>query len=198
MAWKDGRVVFCECKRSKRDQIRGSQLEWLEARLNEGASIDDFLIVEWDLADEVRQTPVFEETAAPFLPQAGRWYSYLMLPGYAGPYFSPIKVEHVELRGKACKRLKIKFFNASYAQGVKDFVKDLKIVARGERYLVGALKEESGSVGQRTAIITELSSAWMEHLISRQYAEANPMSQAESQSSDCQGYLERLLRDGRI
>ena len=43
----DERVVFAEAKLSKKDRIRDTQLRWLEAALQCGCSVEDFLVVEW-------------------------------------------------------------------------------------------------------------------------------------------------------
>ena len=50
VAWKDGRLVFAEAKLSKKDRMRPTQLRWLEAGLKCGVGVDDFLVVEWELA----------------------------------------------------------------------------------------------------------------------------------------------------
>jgi hypothetical protein len=50
VAWKDGRLVFAESKRAKRDRMRNTQWRWLEAAMNCGCTVEDFLIVEWALA----------------------------------------------------------------------------------------------------------------------------------------------------
>lgn len=52
LAWKDDRLVFAEAKLSKKDRIRGTQLQWLEAALKCGFGVEDFLVVEWSLAVE--------------------------------------------------------------------------------------------------------------------------------------------------
>lgn len=45
--WKDDLVVFAESKRSSRDEIRQTQLAWLEAAMRTGLDASAFLIVEW-------------------------------------------------------------------------------------------------------------------------------------------------------
>jgi hypothetical protein len=47
VCWKDDRVLFCECKRGKRDEIQESQLLFAETALNAGLPLDSFLFVEW-------------------------------------------------------------------------------------------------------------------------------------------------------
>lgn len=49
VAWKGEQLVFAESKRQRKDKIRGTQLRWLEAALKCGCSVEDFLVVEWDL-----------------------------------------------------------------------------------------------------------------------------------------------------
>lgn len=48
VAWKDGKVVFAECKRIKKDVIRDSQVKWLRAGLETGLTYENFMIIEWD------------------------------------------------------------------------------------------------------------------------------------------------------
>ena len=45
----DGRLVFAESKKHKKDRIRGTQLRWLEAALTCGMRVEDFVVVEWDV-----------------------------------------------------------------------------------------------------------------------------------------------------
>lgn len=49
--WKKDTVLFAESKRKQHDQIRQSQLVWLEAALSVGLSPDAFLLVEWTLTE---------------------------------------------------------------------------------------------------------------------------------------------------
>ncbi len=49
VAWKNDRLVFAESKKQKKDRMRGTQLRWLEAALRCGCSVEDFLVVEWEL-----------------------------------------------------------------------------------------------------------------------------------------------------
>lgn len=50
-AWREDAVLFAESKRFKRDQIRDTQLRWLQAALEVGLVLGVFLIVEWQLAE---------------------------------------------------------------------------------------------------------------------------------------------------
>jgi hypothetical protein len=45
--WKDDSVVFAESKRRSKDEIRQTQLAWLEAAMQSGLDASAFLIVEW-------------------------------------------------------------------------------------------------------------------------------------------------------
>ena len=49
-AWKGaGEFLFAECKRKAKDEVRDTQLVWLETCLNHGLSEKNFLLVEWDV-----------------------------------------------------------------------------------------------------------------------------------------------------
>lgn len=43
-------LVFAESKKRTRDEMRGTQVRWLEAALRCGCSVADFQVVEWELA----------------------------------------------------------------------------------------------------------------------------------------------------
>ncbi|MGI9034475.1 MAG: hypothetical protein ACR2GD_00400 [Pyrinomonadaceae bacterium] len=47
--WKENKVIFAESKRSSKDKIRKTQVEFLESALSCGLSKAYFLIVEWSL-----------------------------------------------------------------------------------------------------------------------------------------------------
>ncbi len=49
LAWKEKKILFVECKRSKKDRIQKSQIIWLERCLNLGLKPENFLLVEWDV-----------------------------------------------------------------------------------------------------------------------------------------------------
>ncbi len=49
--WKDDAVVFAESKRRSKDEIRQTQLAWLEAAMQTGLDASAFLIVEWSSTD---------------------------------------------------------------------------------------------------------------------------------------------------
>ncbi|MBL0035362.1 MAG: hypothetical protein IPP26_06230 [Flavobacteriales bacterium] len=49
VAWKDDRLVFAESKKQKKDRMRDTQVQWMEAALRCEAVVEDFLVVEWSL-----------------------------------------------------------------------------------------------------------------------------------------------------
>jgi len=48
--WREDLVVFAEAKRLLNDQIRTTQINWLEAALECGVDAGSFLLVEWSFA----------------------------------------------------------------------------------------------------------------------------------------------------
>lgn len=48
LAWKDDKLLFIESKRNKKDSVRSSQNNWLQAALQTGLKPENFLIVQWD------------------------------------------------------------------------------------------------------------------------------------------------------
>ena len=49
LAWKGERIIFAESKRTKKDSMRTTQVNWLKAGLQSGLKPDNFLIVQWDM-----------------------------------------------------------------------------------------------------------------------------------------------------
>ena len=48
LAIRDNDILFVELKRTKKDAIRQSQADWLQAGFDAGLTEDNFIIVEWD------------------------------------------------------------------------------------------------------------------------------------------------------
>jgi hypothetical protein len=87
-----------------------------------------------------------------------RWYGWQMVPGYGdGSYFSPIYVWTVTRTRTGRSELALNFFNAGYADGVKDFEKVLRVVLRGERFLFADIDSDL----RRGVVISELTMAWL-------------------------------------
>jgi O-glycosyl hydrolase len=49
IGWKDDEIIFAESKRTKRDKIRQTQINWLLAGLKFGLTSSNFLVVQWDI-----------------------------------------------------------------------------------------------------------------------------------------------------
>ena len=47
--WKDEAILFVELKRRLRDQIRGTQIDWLQAARSLGLDLKCFAILQWEL-----------------------------------------------------------------------------------------------------------------------------------------------------
>ena len=113
-----------------------------------------------------------------------RWYGWQMLPGYCSggeyrPYFSPIYMQEVEPLKSGKGWLRLRFINAGYAAGVKDFSLDLRVLDRKEAFLVGRLED-----ADRSAIISAIDFQWI-----RSFMGVSPTSQSDPDGSACQTYL---------
>ena len=53
-AWRDGEVMFAECKRRRKDRMQPSQCRWLESALGCGVPFSAFMLVEWDIRPDMR------------------------------------------------------------------------------------------------------------------------------------------------
>lgn len=56
MVWKDDQILFCEAKRKKKDRLTDAQYKFIEGALECGIRPEQFLIVEWDIADQTPET----------------------------------------------------------------------------------------------------------------------------------------------
>ena len=95
-----------------------------------------------------------------FTLEADRWYAYEMLPGYAGRYYSPIKIYHVQPLKTGRDILRVRFHNACYAEGVQGFHLELKVLHRGESYMLARI-ENGSSTEDRGVVICQLTWEWL-------------------------------------
>jgi hypothetical protein len=122
-----------------------------------------------------------------------RWYGWQLLPGYTDrydPYFSPIRVFHIEPLKTGHGILRLGFWNALYAEGVQDFQIDLKIRVHHPSYLVADLCYHSNHFADRSAIISAMSTSWLDRfcpfLVQGRRADTGD-------ESDIELYLDRLF-----
>ncbi len=119
------------------------------------------------------------------------WRSWQMLPGYFGermtPYCSPIFIKSVERLKTGKSLLRLKFFNALYAEGVQDFEVDLKVLKRASNYLLADLPYDS----ERSAIVGHIEFSWLATFCPALIA-ANPPRTITSVS----GYLDSVFARG--
>jgi hypothetical protein len=85
-----------------------------------------------------------------------QWYGLTMLPGYgAGPYHSPIRVDHIAPAGQG--RFDVHFLNLAYASGMHQFQCRWRTLKRGSTYLVAEDPEQP----DRCYLVQPLTHAWM-------------------------------------
>lgn len=97
-----------------------------------------------------------------------------MYPGYAGPYFSPIRVTGLTPLGTGKRLMQLDFFNACYAEGVQTFTMPMKILHRAPDHMLAALINHDDKPPERTAVISELSWDWLtaclpEHTLDKRF-----------------------------
>jgi hypothetical protein len=118
----------------------------------------------------------------PFTIKRRHWYSWEMLPGYGGdfaPYHSPIFVHEVHLRAGL---LGLRFYNAAYAEGVREFTVKLRVLKRAPSYLLAEYPEQM----ERSVIIGLIDFDWMRRCMADHYSR-HPQRNGEAISD----YLER-------
>lgn len=88
--------------------------------------------------------------------KSDHWYLWQMLPGYSDvAYNSPIKIHEVTALKTGKGILRIHFYNAFYAEGVRSFVLDLRVLKRTDDYIVAELIYGDGP-NDRVGIIQEV------------------------------------------
>jgi len=101
-----------------------------------------------------------EDYAPRFTIRPGRWYAWMMLPGYAGPYVSPIYVTRVLPEKTGKHWLSLGFYNAYYAAGVRDFSVRCRVLKRFPDHVHLDLTPGKPGAG-RSAVISEISEGWL-------------------------------------
>lgn len=121
----------------------------------------------------------------------GTWRSWQMLPGYFGPRMTPycslVYIQGVTPLKTGKGLLKLAFFNALYAEGVRDFHVELRILKRASNYLLADLPDDP----ERSAVIGHIEFPWLEALCPMLLA-AHPPSSFNS----VQMYLDEVFRAG--
>ena len=116
-----------------------------------------------------------------------------MLPGYAGyPYFSPIRIHGVEPLGTGARRLRLHFYNAFCAEGVRDFVLTIQTLSRQREYLVSAILHDGGP-SDRTCIIHGITFEWLETNARYMMEKERPKPGERHSVDGVQQYLDRVL-----
>jgi hypothetical protein len=80
-----------------------------------------------------------------------------MFPGYGafGPYRSPIRIDCVVPLGTGRGHLRLSFYNANYASGVRDFVVLCRTIKLSEGFIAIELLNDDGTDTGRIAVIVE-------------------------------------------
>ncbi len=96
-----------------------------------------------------------------------KWYAWQMLPGYgSGKYYSPIKIIDID-RCKEVDIIVLHFYNACYAQGVRDFNLELKIIAHSKECMICEIEPKRSNYPTRMAIIEEIDYLWIRRYITK-------------------------------
>lgn len=89
-----------------------------------------------------------------------------MFPGYSQtPYISPIRIEGVTPLKTGRKDLRVDFYNAFYAQGVRGFSMVLRLLMHHPRYIMAAMNPGEDTIDDRACTITEFTPMWDELLV---------------------------------
>ena len=122
-----------------------------------------------------------------------RWFAWQMIPGYFGkvPYFPPIFVHRVKPLRTGKGVLRVVFYNAFYADGVRNFSLDMKVIMRFEQFLVGEILCRLDEPEERVGIISGMSFDWLSY-ISPELSREHPRK-TDPVLESVDSYLDRLL-----
>jgi hypothetical protein len=118
-----------------------------------------------------------------------------MFPGYGSqndfdPYLSPIYLYTVQPFKSGKNLIRLRFENAFYASGVREFDLTVRVLRRVPSHMVIAMPEAQGP---RTAVIGEIGFNWLRSHHREWFHSQPPQSLPEPYCSDAQRYL-----DGRF
>ena len=122
-----------------------------------------------------------------------KWYAWQMLPGYVNhPYHSPILVHDVQPLGTGAGLFQLHFYNAFYAEGVRDFKLTIQTLNRQREYTVGVISYND-KPNDRTCIIHAVTFDWLEANARYMMDRERPNKQEIHSPSGVQVYLRRVL-----
>lgn len=120
-----------------------------------------------------------------------------MIPGYFGersvPYCSPIYVSHFRPLKTGKSIVRIAFHNALYAEGVQGFELDMRVIKRGENYLISELLYGKESLVDRCAVISHIEFAWVERFCPELWAEYPPSRMSSGATGSISFYLDEVF-----
>ena len=111
------------------------------------------------------------------------------------PYCSPIYVTDFKPLKTGKNLLRLEFLNVLYAQGVQDFVLDIKVLKRAKDYLVGELIDAPDENPERVAIISRIEFAWVERFCPELWYH-RPPSSTSAGSNSISYYLDEVFFGG--
>ena len=128
-----------------------------------------------------------------------RWYAWQMLPGYGslGHYYSSVRISRVEPMKRGDGTLRLEFYNAAYAAGVRDFELELRVLLRAQDYMIAAIEEGHSREDTRSIIISPIEVRWLDRHFP-DFLRRHPPTEFERQSGDANDFLDRLMRTGDI
>ena len=128
-----------------------------------------------------------------------RWYAWQMLPGYgeAGHYYSSVRISRVEPMKRGDGTLRLEFYNAAYAAGVRNFDLELRVLLRAQDYMIAAIGEGEAQADTRSAIISPIDVRWLDRHFP-DFLDRHPPTESERQSGDANDFLDRLMKTADI
>ncbi len=128
-----------------------------------------------------------------------KWYAWQMLPGYGAPghYYSPIRISRIKPKKRGDGTLRLEFYNAGYAEGVRDFHLELGVLIRAKDYMIAVIDRGQSHPDTRSAIIGPINMNWLDkHL--PDFIRRNPPTESERRSGDASDFLDGLMGTGDI
>ena len=127
-----------------------------------------------------------------------RWYTWEMLPGYTDsfdPYVSPVYILGVKPLKTGKGLLKIGFYNALYATGVKGFQATVKVLKHTPNYMLADLTPSYDGDNTRSAVIGRMSYQWLESRLRFWFYDVPPHHLPQALDGVHDYLTHRLLRD---
>lgn len=133
-----------------------------------------------------------------FTLEPNRWHGWQMIPGYAGercvPFFCPCWMNAVTPQKSGKGLLKLDVWVTGCAEGINNGEANLKVIHRGENYLIAQMLFRDAPEASRSVVISHIEFEWVRRFCPELWA-SHPVERTPSfGSGSISFYLDDIFR----